>query len=110
MLHFQQEEIAAAELQLGEEERLTEEREKLSNYQKIVDSFASGYSALSSGEPSSLDRVGLAVSELQSIAHLDSEYEAVFENVQSAYYLLQDAIGDMSRQIDLLELDENRLD
>lgn len=110
MLHFQQEEIAAADLQVGEEEQLSEEREKLSNYQKIVDSFASGYSALSTGEPSSMDNVGLAVSELQSIAHLDNEYEAIVENVQSAYYLLQDAIGDMSRQIDLLELDENRLE
>lgn len=110
MLHFQQEEIAAADLQVGEEEQLSEEREKLSNYQKIVDSFASGYSALNAGEPSSVDNVGLAVSELQSIAHLDNEYEAIVENVQSAYYLLQDAIGDMSRQIDLLELDENRLE
>lgn len=33
MLHFQQEEIAAADLQVGEEEKLKEEREKLSNYQ-----------------------------------------------------------------------------
>lgn len=33
-----------------------------------------------------------------------------YENIQSAYYLLQDAIGDMSRQIDLLELDESRLE
>ncbi len=110
MLHFQQEEIAAAQLELGEEEQLSEEREKLSNYQKIVDSLASGYSALSGEEQGSVDHVGLAASELQSIAHLDSEYEAIFENVQSAYYLLQDAIGDMSRQIDLLELDENRLE
>ena len=38
------------------------------------------------------------------------EYEAIYENIQSAYYLLQDAIGDMSRQIDLLELDESRLE
>ena len=50
----------------------------------------------------------MAVSELQGIAHLDVEYEAIYENIQSAYYLLQDAIGDMSRQIDLLELDESR--
>lgn len=110
MLHFQQEEIAAAQLEVGEEERLSEEREKLSNYQKIVDSLAGGYSALSGEERSSVDDVGLAVAELQSIAHLDNEYESIFENVQSAYYLLQDAISDMSRQIDLLELDENRLE
>ncbi|MBO1301274.1 MULTISPECIES: DNA repair protein RecN [unclassified Enterococcus] len=110
MLNFQQEEIAAAQLVVGEEEKLKEERDKLSNYQKIVDGLATGYGALSEGEQSSLDGVGMAVSEIQSIAHLDPEYEAIFENIQSAYYLLQDAVGDMSRQIDLLELDENRLE
>ena len=110
MLHFQQEEIAAADLQVGEEEKLKEEREKLSNYQKIADGLAAGYGALTNNEQNSVDGVGLAVSELQGIAHLDVEYEAIYENIQSAYYLLQDAIGDMSRQIDLLELDESRLE
>ena len=110
MLHFQQEEIAAADLQVGEEEKLKEEREKLSNYQKIADGLAAGYGALTNNEQNSVDGVGLAVAELQGIAHLDVEYEAIYENIQSAYYLLQDAIGDMSRQIDLLELDENRLE
>ncbi len=110
MLHFQQEEIAVADLQVGEEEKLKEEREKLSNYQKIADGLAAGYGALTNNEQNSVDGVGLAVAELQGIAHLDMEYEAIYENIQSAYYLLQDAIGDMSRQIDLLELDENRLE
>lgn len=110
MLHFQQEEIAAADLQVGEEEKLKEEREKLSNYQKIADGLAAGYGALTNNEQNSVDGVGSAVAELQGIAHLDVEYEAIYENIQSAYYLLQDAIGDMSRQIDLLELDENRLE
>ena len=110
MLHFQQEEIASADLRVGEEEKLKEEREKLSNYQKIADGLAAGYGALTNNEQNSVDGVGLAVSELQGIAHLDVEYEAIYENIQSAYYLLQDAIGDMSRQIDLLELDESRLE
>ncbi len=110
MLHFQQEEIASADLQVGEEEKLKEEREKLSNYQKIADGLAAGYGALTNNEQNSVDGVGLAVSELQGIAHLDVEYEAIYENIQSAYYLLQDAIGDMSRQIYLFEFDESRLE
>lgn len=47
MLNFQQEEIAAAQLEVGEEEKLREERDKLSNYQKIVDGLATAYGALS---------------------------------------------------------------
>ncbi|EOL48925.1 DNA repair protein RecN [Enterococcus phoeniculicola] len=110
MLQFQQEEIEAAELQIGEEEQLIEERDKLSNYQKIVDGLAESYEALNAEGQSSIDGVGAALGQLQGIAHLDSEYSDILENVQNAYYLLQDSIGDISRQLDNLELDENRLE
>lgn len=110
MLRFQQEEIEAAELQIGEEEQLIEERDKLSNYQKIVDGLAESYEALNAEGQSSIDGVGAALGQLQGIAHLDSEYSDILENVQNAYYLLQDSIGDISRQLDNLELDENRLE
>ena len=75
MLRFQQEEIAQAELIEGEEENLIEEREKLTNYQKIVDALGQSYGALSSEEMSSVDGVSVALSEIQSIAHLDQAYE-----------------------------------
>ena len=110
MLRFQQEEIAQAELIEGEEENLIEEREKLTNYQKIVDALGQSYGALSSEEMSSVDGVSVALSEIQSIAHLDQAYEKITETIQSAYYLLQDAASDISRQLDKLELDEGRIE
>ncbi len=110
MLRFQQEEIAQAELIEGEEENLIEEREKLTNYQKIVDALGQSYGALSSEEMSSVDGVSVALSEIQSIARLDQAYEKITETIQSAYYLLQDAASDISRQLDNLELDEGRLE
>ncbi|KAF1297144.1 DNA repair protein RecN [Enterococcus sp. JM4C] len=110
MLKFQQEEIENAELQIDEEEQLVEEREKLSNHQKIVDGLAESYEALNAEGLNSLDGVGAAVSHLQGIAHLDTEFNSIFENVQNAYYLLQDSVGDISRQLDNLEFDENRLE
>ncbi len=110
MLRFQQEEIEQADLQPDEEAALTEERYKLSNFQKIVDAFAKSYGLLSSESGNSLDGVSIALNELQDIAHLDQEYEQISENIQSAYYLLQDAASDISRQLDHLELDEERLE
>ncbi|OTE85046.1 hypothetical protein B1K96_38395, partial [Escherichia coli] len=41
---------------------------------------------------------------------LDPAYEKISEAIQSAYYLLQDAATDISRQVDNLELDEGRLE
>ncbi len=110
MLRFQQEEISQANLQPEEEAQLTEEREKLANYQKIVDALGQSYQILTATEMSPVDGVGAVLSELQEVAHLDNEYNAIAENLQSAYYLLQDAAGDISRQLDFLELDEERLE
>ncbi|GCF93975.1 DNA repair protein RecN [Enterococcus florum] len=110
MLTFQQEEIGSAELEVGEEERLIEERDKLVNFQKIVDTLSYSYQALTNDEASALDGIGLASQELQSIAPLDDAYQTISDNVHSAYYLLQDAATEISRQLDLLELDEERLD
>lgn len=110
MLTFQQEEIGNAELSIGEEEKLMEEREKLTNYQKIVDSLSYSYQAMTNEETNSLDVIGSASQELQTIASLDADYESISDNVHSAYYLLQDAVSEIGRQLDLLELDEERLD
>ncbi len=101
MLTFQQEEIGNAELTLGEEEKLMEERDKLTNYQKIVDSLSYSYQAMTNEETSSLDAIGSASQELQTIASLDKDYENISDNVHSAYYLLQDAVSEIGRQSSL---------
>lgn len=109
MLQFQSDEIAAAAFAVGEEERLIDERNKLGNFQKIADALATSYEAINGDGDSSLDRIGYAMNELSSIEALDKDYKAISETVQNSYYLLQEASGDLSRHIDSLELDENRL-
>ena len=110
MLRFQQEEIEQAELEPGEEELLLEERAKLVNFQKIVDALGKTHEILSADTHSLTDGVGLALSEIQEIEELDESYLKISENLQSAYYLLQDVASETSRQLDYLELDEARLD
>lgn len=109
MLTYQKDEIAAAGLREEEEVQLTEERDKLMNYQKIVTSLAEAFEILSGGEQNSIDYVGSANQAVEGIAHLDSEYQQISENIQSAYYLLQDAASDLGRQLDSLEMDAGRL-
>ncbi len=110
MLRFQQEEIEQAELEPGEEELLLEERAKLVNFQKIVDALGKTHEILSADTHSLTDGVGLALSEIQEIEELDESYLKISENLQSAYYLLQDVASETLRQLDYLELDEARLD
>lgn len=110
MLRFQQEEIEEAALEAEEEEALVEERDKLMNYQKIVDALGKTHEVLSADSNSLTDGVALALSEIQEIESLDEGYQKISENLQSAYYLLQDVASETSRQLDYLELDEARLD
>lgn len=110
MLRFQQEEIAQAQLVPEEELALEEERSKLANYQKIVDSLGQSHQILAESENTPVDQVGAVIALLEEVAYLDGEYGEILENLQSAYYLLQDASGAVSRQLDFLELDEERLE
>lgn len=109
MLRYQVDEIEQAELVSGEEESLTEERDKLLNFQKIVDAFASVHQLLSTDDHGALDNVSLAANELESVASFGKEYELLSESLTTVYYQLQDVAADLSRQMDILEFDEQRL-
>lgn len=109
MLHFQSQEIASVNLTVGEEERLIEERNKLTNFQKIATALTSSYEAINGEDSSSLDQIGYAMNELATIEELDPVYKSLSETVQNCYYLLQEASIDLGKQVDDLELDENRL-
>lgn len=110
MLKFQVEEIEDAQLQPEEEDQLLEEKGKLGNYQRIVDALGQSYEALTAEGVNALDGVGLALAKMQDIADLDQEYREISENIQSAFYLLQEVNGELSRQIDTLAFDEERLE
>lgn len=109
MLNFQKKEIAAADLIEGEEESLVEERDKLANFQKISAVLMKSHEILTADTGNSLDGIGIVAQEIQDISHLDPEYEHINENIQNAYYLLQDVSAGISSVLDGLVFDERRL-
>lgn len=56
-----------------------------------------------------LDSVGEAMNAMASIEDLGNDFKELSENINSAFYALQDASQGISRQIDLLEWDDDRL-
>ncbi|MFD2729016.1 DNA repair protein RecN [Enterococcus camelliae] len=109
MLRFQVDEIEKAELQSGQEEALNEERDKLLNFQKILDAFVSVHQLITADDHGILDNLGLAKNELASVASFAKEYETLSESLTTVYYQLQDIAVDLSRQTDLLEFDDQHL-
>ncbi|MGX7059452.1 DNA repair protein RecN [Vagococcus humatus] len=110
MLHYQCEEIEAAELQVGEEAALVEERHRLLNFQKIADALGKSYAALQEGELSGIDRIGVAMNEMLDIESLDLEFKAISELLQTSYYQLMEASSQISGSLENMEMDQERLE
>lgn len=69
LLQFQLEEIEAAQLEPGEDEKLQEERHQISNYEKIFSSLQNAYNALRNEQG---DLIGLACHQASSSRFLRS--------------------------------------
>ena len=112
MLRFQVKEIESASLQPDEEAGLVQQRDRLVNYQKINTALQESFQALNGNEEitGALDLSGQAMNALSEIVDLDPEFKQLSEALQTAYYALQDASGELSKQVDLVEWDENKLD
>ncbi|WP_368298488.1 DNA repair protein RecN [Lacticaseibacillus rhamnosus] len=110
MLKFQVSEIQSADLQPHEDTDLSTERDRLANFQRINAALQESYALLSDEEVNALDQIGQAMSSMQSIADLDPDFAAIADNLQSAYYSLQDVQNDLSKELDDQEFDEGRLD
>ncbi|WP_100331515.1 DNA repair protein RecN [Bacillus xiapuensis] len=108
LLQFQLGEIQKAELKLNEDEELSEEKRKLSNFGKLYESMQTSYSALQE-EGKGLDWVGLAMNQLETAAEIDPQYRPVYEAVSESFYALEDAARQTSSALDELEFDPDRL-
>ncbi|WP_270279606.1 DNA repair protein RecN [Vagococcus bubulae] len=109
MLTFQYKEIESAQLMVGEEESLIEERRKLMNFQKIMDSLKKAHQYLDNDELNAVTLSGSAMSEMEQIESIDDEYAETTELLRTAYYSLQEATGRVSNSLEQLEMDDERL-
>lgn len=109
LYRFQLNEIAAAELKPGENELLAEEKVKLSHSEKMMDSVSQAYEFLYG--PQGLDAIAKAVSRLSEVAGYDSKGIApLLEQLQSAYYQLEDASYSLRNYREHIEFNPERLE
>lgn len=106
---FQLKEIEDANLVIGEEEELEEERTKLQNFNRLYERLQIAYEALN-GDGNGLDWVGSAMSELEDAKDVDKTITQHYETVTNSFYALQETGHELKHMIDALEYDPNRLD
>ena len=110
ILRFQTDEIAEADLSVGEEEELEEEERRLANFQTITEALTISYQALQESEPSALELVGKAMDEMRNVADVDQNLENISTALADAFYQLQEVSSEIYNELDEQEFDEARLD
>lgn len=109
LYRFQLEEISAAALKPGEDELLSEEKIRLSHSEKMMDSVSKAYDLLYGAQ--GLEAVAKAISRLNEVASFDSKHvNPLLEQLQSAYYQLEDASFGLRSYREKIEFNPDRLE
>lgn len=109
MLEFQIAEIEAAALEVEEDVRLEQERQRLLNHKMIADTLTNAYTMLDAEEFSSLSNVRSAMNDLESIEEYDPSYKELSSQLSEIFYALEDITKRLEDVVDGLEFDGNRL-
>ena len=105
LLQYEFDEIDVANLKVGEEKELIEERMIYLNYEKISTSISQSID-FSSKALSNLESV---IKSLEKIADLDDEYSKKLENVRNIYYELDDFSHDVNFMSDEIFFNEDEI-
>ena len=109
MLEFQIAEIEATALEVDEDVRLEQERQRLLNHKMIADTLTNAYTMLDAEEFSSLSNVRSAMNDLESIEEYDPSYKELSSQLSETFYALEDITKRLEDVVDGLEFDGNRL-
>ncbi|MBI3650501.1 MAG: DNA repair protein RecN [Acidobacteria bacterium] len=90
ILRFQIDELERAQLSIGEDERLEEERRRLNNVEKLTTMGGESYGLIYEDNDSAIARIGQATRRVEELAQYESSFKNYLEGLQSARALLED--------------------
>ncbi len=112
LLTYQIQEIAAANLKVGEEKELSEERTRLANAEHLLELANDAHRALYVGEEgqlSAIDLLAQVVHSLTSLEKIDSSLEEQRQTVEETSYQLEDLARSLRAYRDSIEFSPARL-
>jgi DNA repair protein RecN (Recombination protein N) len=108
-LQFQIGELERAQLSLGEDERLEEERRRLANVEKLTTLCQSSYSRIYEDDDAALARLRQTLKDLEELSEYDSGFREYLEGLESARAVLEDLSFALRDFADKLEFSPARL-
>ena len=103
-------EIATADLEDDEDQRLEEEYLVLKNYEKLVSAVGSAYEMLGGEEVSALSQVDKALGELERIRGLSEEIEKLQAELESTRDVIGAVASSLNGYIEGIEYEPGRID
>ena len=113
VLSFQVQEISAARLKAGEEEKLERKLKMLENAEKVRDGVETAYQMTYSGDGRSLsaqEALLRAAEAMQGISNLDSRFARLSEELHSVYYTVQELGNELQNLSEELSFDPQLMD
>ena len=112
-LRFQAQEIAAAKLKEGEEEKLTRKLHMLESAEKVRDGVETAYRLTYAGEGEGLsaqDALKQSAAAMEGIARLDERFAKLAEDLRGLYYGAQEVGSELQAMREELSFDPRLLD
>ena len=112
MLHWQEQEIENAHLEVGEDETLEAEIKKLSNAERITENLGRAYDLMDGNDevPGALDAVSEIKQRLEVISKYDDALESTIPMLEDALCQLKEASYNIRDYQDGMDFDAERLD
>ena len=108
-LKFQISELERAQLAIGEDERLEEERRRMANVEKLTELCQSSYSRIYEDDDAAVARVRQTLKDIEELAEYDSSFRDYLEGLESARAVLEDLSFTLRDFSDRLEFSPSRL-
>jgi len=108
-LKFQIAELERAQLSIGEDERLEEERRRLANVEKLTALCQSSYSRIYEDDAAAITRVRQGLKDVAELAEYDASFRDYLEPLESARAVLEDLSFTLRDFADRLEFSPARL-
>lgn len=109
LYRYQLEEIDQAELKIGEDESLQDEKRKLTHAEKLSDAVSEAHELLYGSK--GLAALSRALTRLQDVEKVDpTSLQPLIEQLQSAYYSVEDAAYQLRDYRETIEFNPKRLE
>jgi DNA repair protein RecN (Recombination protein N) len=108
-LQFQISELERAQLSIGEDERLDDERRRLANVEKLTTLCQSSYSRIYEDDDAALTRIRQSLKDVEELSEYESSFRDYLEGLESARAVLEDLSFSLRDFADRLEFSPARL-